>query len=107
MAYRDWEAHLSERHVSATRSGTPARHRVIQQNRPSPPIGCHWIAGRRSRRGSRSHGSVGLKWLQHRLNALHLMAGMVRWGVPKPWALALARRWERASRAWLYTPKVK
>jgi hypothetical protein len=107
LAYRDWEAHLSERHVDATRSDTPALHRAMRQNRLGAPIGCHRIAGRPSRRWSRSHASVGLRWLQHRLNALHLMAAMVRWGVPKPWALALARRWERASRAWLYTPKVK
>ncbi len=42
------------------------------------------------------------KLLRHRLNALHIMALLVRCGMPKASALAIARRWERVSHAWLY-----
>jgi hypothetical protein len=107
VAYRDWEEHLRKRDMAATGSGAALFLRATQRGRLNPPIGRHWFRGRPTRRGRRSHPSVGLRWLQHQLNALHLMAVMVRWGVPRPWALRLARRWERASRAWLYTANPK
>ena len=40
--------------------------------------------------------------LQHQLNALHVMARLVRLGFPRLRALALARRWERVVHPWLY-----
>lgn len=40
--------------------------------------------------------------LQHHLNGLHVMALLVRLGVPRQRARALAGRWERLSRRWLY-----
>jgi hypothetical protein len=42
------------------------------------------------------------RFLQHHLNALHVMAILVRLGVPRTWAMAVARGWERVSRWWLY-----
>lgn len=102
VAYREWETHLCERHVASRRSGASWPVPVLRHPRPSPGIARRGNAGRTSRRLSRGHACVGLRWLQHQLNALHLMAALVRWGVPRPWALALARRWERASHAWLY-----
>jgi hypothetical protein len=44
-----------------------------------------------------------LLMLRHHLNALHVMAFLVRWGIPRRWALTIAGRWERVSRRWLYT----
>jgi hypothetical protein len=40
--------------------------------------------------------------LQHHLNALHVMARLVRLGLPRPRALGLARRWERVIHPVLY-----
>jgi len=42
------------------------------------------------------------RFLRHHLNALHVMAALIRWRIPRTWALAMARRWERVSRWWLY-----
>jgi hypothetical protein len=41
-------------------------------------------------------------WLQHHLNALHLMALCIRLGCPAPRARALARWWARLAHRWLY-----
>ncbi len=41
-------------------------------------------------------------WLQHHLNALHLMALVIRLGCPVPRARTLARWWERLTHPWLY-----
>ncbi len=43
-----------------------------------------------------------LHGLQHHLNALHVMARLVRLGLPRPRALALAGWWERAVHPLLY-----
>ena len=102
MAYRDWETHLCERHAAEARSGALAPLPALRQRRPIPPNALNRTAGRPSWRVPRGHTSVGICWLQHKLNALHLMDTLVRWGVPRPWALTLARCWERISRAWLY-----
>jgi hypothetical protein len=40
--------------------------------------------------------------LQHHLNALHVMTRLVRLGLPRPRALALAGWWERAVHPLLY-----
>ncbi len=40
--------------------------------------------------------------LQHHLNALHVMARLVRLGLPRSRALALARWWERVVHPLLY-----
>jgi len=39
---------------------------------------------------------------RHHLNALHVMAFLVRRGVPPAWARTIARGWERVSHRWLY-----
>ena len=57
---------------------------------------------RQCRVPSRLKISMLRRFLRHHLNALHVMAILVRWGIPRTWALAMARRWERASRWWLY-----
>jgi len=41
--------------------------------------------------------------LQHHLNALHVMARLVRLGLPRPRAHTLARWWERVVHPLLYT----
>ena len=43
-----------------------------------------------------------LHGLQHHLNALHVMARLVRVGLPRPRALALARWWEQVVHPLLY-----
>jgi hypothetical protein len=43
-----------------------------------------------------------LHGLQHHLNALHVMARLVRVGLPRPRALALARWWEWVVHPLLY-----
>jgi hypothetical protein len=43
-----------------------------------------------------------LHGLQHHLNALHVMARLVRVGIPRPRALALARWWGRVVHPLLY-----
>jgi hypothetical protein len=43
-----------------------------------------------------------LHGFQHHLNALHVMARLVRLGLPRPRALALARWWERVVHPLLY-----
>ncbi len=55
-------------------------------------------------RGARASSGLErlLDWLQHRFNALHVMAFFVGWGVARPRALAVARHWERTSHRWLY-----
>ena len=40
---------------------------------------------------------------RHHFNALHVMAFLMRLGMPRSWALAIARRWERVSHRWLYS----
>ncbi len=58
-----------------------------------------------SPRGARPAGAnipMLRRFLRHHLNALHVMAILVRWGIPRTWALIVARRWERVSRWWLY-----
>ncbi len=40
--------------------------------------------------------------LQHHLDGLHSMARLIRMGLPRPRALALARRWEALAHPWLY-----
>jgi glycosylphosphatidylinositol transamidase (GPIT) subunit GPI8 len=40
--------------------------------------------------------------LRHHLNALHVMAFLVRLGISRRQALVLAGRWERLSHRWLY-----
>ena len=57
---------------------------------------------RLSRVTSRVEISMLRRFLRHHLNALHVMAILVRWGIPRTWALAMARGWERVSRWWLY-----
>ena len=39
---------------------------------------------------------------QHHLNSLHIMERLTRMGVPRPRALAWARRWEALAHPWLY-----
>ena len=43
-----------------------------------------------------------LRGLQHHLNALHVMTRLVRLGLPRPRALAIARWWERVIHPQLY-----
>jgi len=43
--------------------------------------------------------------LQHHLNALHVMARLVRFGLPRPRAHTLARWWERAVHPLLYSAR--
>jgi len=43
--------------------------------------------------------------LQHHLNALHVMARLVRFGLPRPRAHALARWWERVVHPLLYSAR--
>ena len=43
--------------------------------------------------------------LQHHLNALHVMARLVRLGLPRPRAHALARWWERVVHPLLYSAR--
>ena len=43
-----------------------------------------------------------LHGFQHHLNALHVMARLVRIGLPRRRALALARWWEPVVHPWLY-----
>ncbi len=45
---------------------------------------------------------MGIRVLRHQLNALHVLARLVRLGVPRPAALALARTWERIVHPVLY-----
>lgn len=40
--------------------------------------------------------------MQHHLNALHVMAALVRYGSPRRHALSLARWWELRVHPWLY-----
>lgn len=47
---------------------------------------------------------VALQFLQHHLNALHVMAIFVRVGVPRPTARLIARWWERLFHPFLYPP---
>jgi len=101
VSYRDWETHLCKRYGVRRRSGAPWPLPVLGHPRPSQGIAHSGNAGRQSRRLSRGHASAGLLWLQHQLSALHLMVVLDRWGVPRPWVLALARRWERVRHAWL------
>jgi hypothetical protein len=42
------------------------------------------------------------RWMQHHLNALHVMALLHRCGCPHPHALTIARRWETVAHPWLY-----
>ena len=104
MAYRDWEKHLCERHVAPRLSGPPwFPPSLWRRSRHGQGIAALGQTDWQSRLSSRGHACVGLIRLQHQLNALHIMAALVRWGVPRPWALALARRWERVTHGWLYT----
>ena len=49
------------------------------------------------------HGGPAVRpWLQHHLNALHLMALCTRLGCPRLRARTLARWWERLAHPWLY-----
>jgi hypothetical protein len=44
--------------------------------------------------------------LQHHLNALHIMARLVRLGLPRLQALTLARWWERGVHPMLYPARL-
>jgi len=39
---------------------------------------------------------------QHHFNSLHMMARLVRWGLPRRRALLIAQKWERFAHPWLY-----
>lgn len=41
-------------------------------------------------------------WLQHHLNALHIMARLVALGIPRSRARRIASRWEFLAHPWLY-----
>ncbi len=41
-------------------------------------------------------------WLQHHLNALHIMGRLIRLGCTRPRARTAARRWEAIVHPWLY-----
>ncbi|HSB73763.1 MAG TPA: hypothetical protein VLT62_30935 [Candidatus Methylomirabilis sp.] len=47
---------------------------------------------------------MALQFLQHHLNALHVMAVFVRVGVPRPTARLIARWWEGVFHPLLYPP---
>jgi len=55
-----------------------------------------------ARHGADERLAMALHTLQHHLNALHVMARLVRLGLPRPRALALARWWERVVHPLLY-----
>ena len=102
MAYKDWEKHLCERHFAARLSGsTWSPPSWLRRRRQARRIAALGNTGRQQRMTSRGQGSMGFLRLQHRSNTLHMVAVLARWGVPGPWALALARRWERARHGWL------
>lgn len=100
VAYRDWEVNSCERKVAPGRSGARLLLRYDWRRLGLTPA---VITTRPSRQRARGQASVGFRRLQHELNALHIMAALIRWGVPRYWALALARRWERVFHGWLYT----
>ena len=85
-------------------AGSPQspRRTVGKARRVESPRNTGASSSRQSRLPSRSEVSTIRRSLRHHLNALHVMAILVRWGVPRTWALAMARRWERVSRRWLY-----
>lgn len=105
MAYKDWERKLRKRRfmegLSVTIWSAPW---LLGHLKHGQHIAALRNPGAASRGSSRSRACVGFRWLQHQLNALHLMSLLVRWGVPRSWALAVARRWENVSHSWLYAP---
>lgn len=101
MAYKDWERHLYERHFASRLSdSTWSAPSWLRRGRRRQRHALPGNTGRRSRMSSRGQASGGFLRLQHESNALRIVAVLARWGVPGPWALALARRWERARRGW-------
>jgi hypothetical protein len=56
--------------------------------------------GRLILRSSRRQAFYRSRWLQHHLNALQILAILIRLGVPRPWALAVARQWGQVSHGW-------
>ena len=103
MAGQDEESSRAETYSAPRVSIAPGssaswRWRTKQGQQIAP----RWTAGRVASGASRGHTSPRLLQLQHHLNALHLMAVLARWGIPRRWARALARCWERMSHGWLY-----
>ncbi len=92
------ETHSAPRVSIAPRSPGSWRWRTNEGQQIAP----RWTAGRVASGASGGRTSRGLLQLQHHLNALHLMAVLARWGIPRRWARALARCWERMSHGWLY-----
>ncbi len=108
MAGKEGESNRVETHSAPRVSvapGSPASWRW--RTKLDPQIAPRWTAGRVLSGASWGHTPRGLFQLQHHLNALHLMAVLARWGIPRRWARALARCWERMSHGWLYGSGLK
>lgn len=72
-------------------SRTPASASPAADGRADPPA------------GSRAPGGLPMRQrLQHSLNALHVMAGLIACGCPHLLARRLAHRWEQLAHPWLY-----
>ncbi len=110
MSYRDWESSLRKRNsVRVLSVPTESPLSLWRSSRQGQRTASVW-----SRRDASIRAPRGLaQWqplprppsLQYHFNALHIMAGLVRWGVPRTWALAVARCWEHVSRRWLYATR--
>lgn len=103
MAYMDWERNLRKRNflrgLSVTAWSPPL---LLCSARRGQHNAALWNPGRSSWVSSWSQASLKFRRLQHHFNAHNIMAVMVRWGLPRPWALSVARCWEHLSRGWLY-----
>lgn len=103
MAYKDWDRNLRKRRlVRGLCITTWFPPSLLWHSRQGQHNASFWNHGRSSWGSFWGHASLRFGWLQHHLNALHVMAVLVRWGVPRPWALTVSRCWEHLSRGWLY-----
>jgi hypothetical protein len=109
MAYKDWEKDLcgrnSTRVVSIHTWSAHAALRGAGRRRRNASMGTTRTSAHRPSRGwATTRPATGVWVLQHRMNALHITARLVRWGVPQPWARVAVRCWEHVCR-WLRAPE--